>query len=230
MDLGLYSSLSGSKRVRSFKAILLDWYSRNARKFPWRETNDSFRILIAEVLLQRSRAKTVATVYKVLFEIWPDPISLANAEILDVEEIIRPLGLISRATTLVALAKEVVKSGAVPDSYEGMVSLPGVGRYIASATLATAFNKPSSLVDSVTARVYRRFFGIETKIGIDEDIWSFVDTMIKCDESRDLNWAVLDLAAIKCLPKVPRCDDCPLKKRCARHISSIEIRTESFSQ
>ena len=187
------------------------------RSFPWRETSDPFRILVAEVLLQRSRGKTVALVYDELFRRWPDAAALSRARVATIASVIRPLGLVKRAETLKALATEVVRLGGVPDTLDGLLALPGVGRYAASATLAVAFGKHAPVVDGVTARVYRRYFGLEGDgpASIDAELWELVERVTPRTHVREWNWAVLDLAAEVCLPKVPRCSECPLATRCA---------------
>ena len=101
-----------------------EWAEDNRRSFPWRETADPFRILVAEVLLQRSRGKTVATVYEELFRRWPDAAALSRARVATIASVIRPLGLVKRAETLKALATEVVRLGAVPDIARGPPRAP----------------------------------------------------------------------------------------------------------
>ena len=203
--------------VSEFRRLLLAWGRRNNRSFPWRETDDPFRVLIAEVLLQRSRGKTVATVYQRLFTRWPDAASLARAREPSIAAVIRPLGLVKRAATLRALAREVVIRGEVPSSLDALLSLPGVGTYVAGATSVVAFGRRAPVVDGVTARVYRRYFGLggDRPPSTDPELWAVVEEATPRRSVKDWNWAVLDLASAVCLPKVPRCDGCPLVVHCA---------------
>ena len=200
-----------------FRRILARWGAKNRRSFPWRETDDPFRILVAEVLLQRSRGVTVAKVYERLFTRWPDAQHLARARVDSIESVIRPLGLTSRASKLRDLARAVVELGSIPDTLDGLLALPGVGRYAAGATRAVAFNKRSAVVDGVTARVYRRYFGLPADLPpvSDPELWSLVTEITPTRSIKEWNWAVLDLAATVCLPKVPRCSTCPLQADCA---------------
>lgn len=199
-----------------FRSRLLRWGADHRRSFPWRETDDPFRILVAEVLLQRSRGRTVAIVFERLFDRWPTAEALSRARVDSIASVIRPLGLVRRAATLKALAKAVVERVGVPDSTDELRALPGVGQYAASATLAVAFGQRAPVVDGVTARVYRRYFGAEsvTPASSDEALWELVDQTTPRQQIREWNWAVLDLAASVCLPKVPRCEDCPLVDHC----------------
>jgi A/G-specific adenine glycosylase len=203
--------------VRAFRSRLLRWGEDHRRSFPWRETNDPFRILIAEVLLQRSRGKTVATVYERLFARWPTAEALARARVHSLGSVIRPLGLIKRAVTLKALAGAVAQRGGVPDSLGELLELPGVGDYAANATLVVAFQQRAHVVDGVSARVYRRYFELPGTgpASSDGQLWRAVSQATPRQRVREWNWAVLDLAASVCLPKVPRCSECPLESRCA---------------
>ena len=197
--------------------MLTEWAETDRRVFPCRKTSDPFRVLVAEVLLQRSRGSTVAGVYEDLFGRWTDAPALSRARAPSIVSVIRPLGLVGRAERLKAMATEVVRLGGVPDSMEGLLALPGVGRYAASATIAVAFGKRVPVVDGVTARVYRRYFGSEGNLpaSTDSELWDLVDRVTPHTHVREWNWAVLDLAAAICLPKKPRCEGCPLRSGCA---------------
>ena len=172
--------------------------------------------------MQRSRGVTVARIYERLFSRWPDAEHLARARVDSIVSVIRPVGLTSRAGKLRDLARDVVERGKVPDSLEGLLALPGVGRYAAGATLSVAFNKHTAVVDGVTARVYRRYFGLAGDLPAvsDQELWSLVTDVTPKRSVREWNWAVLDLAATVCLPKVPRCSTCPLQANCAWAMAS----------
>lgn len=196
---------------------LLKWGRENRRSFPWRNEPDPFRILVAEVLLQRSRSSTVAGVYENLFATWPTSSSLADAAPDQLADIIRPLGLVSRASRLVELARAVIALGEVPRTAASLLALPGVGPYVAAATLAAAHGKPAPVVDSVSARVYARVFvGTTPRRGDETEVWfrDLVEWATPRTGAREWNWAVLDLAALVCLPKRPQCDICPLRTAC----------------
>jgi A/G-specific adenine glycosylase len=203
--------------VLRFHRDLLAWGDRNRRTFGWRTSDDPFRILVAEILLQRSRGSTVADAFDDLFGRWGDAASLADADVDEIAATIRPLGLVRRAASLKALAKEIDERGSVPSTYDELVALPGVGPYAANATLAVAFGRRAPVVDGVTARVYRRYFGLpgEGPASTDTALWELVEEVTPRKQVREWNWSVLDLAALICLPKRPRCDECPLTSHCA---------------
>ena len=199
-----------------FVRRLLRWGRANRRRFPWREERDPFRILIAEMLLQRSRGTTVAGVYEELFRRWPTPEALASANEEEIADVIRPLGLTRRSAALKRMAVQVVSDG-MPRSVEDLVRLSGVGRYSATATAVSAYGQRQPTVDGTSARVYRRFFGLsaDRDSRVDDELWALVDEVTPGRPViREWNWGVLDLASSICLPKVPRCPECPLAAKC----------------
>jgi A/G-specific adenine glycosylase len=115
------------------------------------------------------------------------------------------------------MAAVVNALGEVPATLDGLLALPGVGPYAAGATLAVAFGKRASVVDGVTARVYRRYFGLDPAIppSSDPELWRVVAEASPARNNKEWNWAVLDLASSVCLPKVPRCGECPIREGCA---------------
>ena len=210
----------GQKRrstgARWFARELLAWSDSHRRQFPWRRTRDPFRILVAEFLLQRSRSSTVAKVYPELFARWPTVRDLSRADVEEIRKVIAPLGLTSRSRVLLDLAAEIDRRGSVPRSSKALAELPGIGPYMAGATIAVAFGRPSPVVDSVSERVYRRFFALPTggsagDVGQLEHLVASVTPRVR---SREWNWAVLDLAATRCTPRTPKCPGCPLQARC----------------
>ena len=211
--------------VLTFRRKLLAWGRQHRRSFPWRETDDPFRVLVAEVLLQRSRGKTVAAVYERLFARWADADALARARESSIASVIRPLGLVRRAATLREMSKEVVRRGGVPSTVAVLLELPGVGPYAAGATAAVAFDAHEAVVDGVSARVYRRYFGLDDArpANNDRELWSTVHAATPRRAVKEWNWAVLDLAALVCLPDTPRCPSCPLKASCTAATSELAV-------
>ena len=212
--------------ARAFRRDLLRWGRANRRTFPWRSETDPFRVLVAEVLLQRSRGKTVAKVYEELFRRWPDAEALAGARVASIRSVIRPLGLVKRAETLRDLAGAVFERGEVPRTVQGLLELPGVGPYAANATLAVAYGRHVPTVDGVTARVYRRYFGRPSEVPAvaDGPLWDLVEEVMPRRGVREWNWVVLDLAATVCMPRVPRCSECPLAGHCRWSADRVRAR------
>lgn len=215
---------SGLKEIRQeklkkkvfFSESLISWWMINGRHFPWRPANNPFQQLLAELLLQRSRAKTVEPIFIQLCSLWPTPNDLVNAPLSEIENVIRPLGLVNRAKTIQSIAQNISKLKEFPDNTEKLRELPGVGRYVATATIVNVFDANLPIVDTVTARVYIRYFDIKKKSKvIDDKFWQNIKRKLPKQHVREIYWAILDLAAMICLPKRPKCINCPLVEHCS---------------
>ena len=194
--------------------MILTWWQSNRRDFPWRRTTDPFRLLVAEMLLQRSRSGSVTQIYLDLFNRWPTPQELARADVSEIENLIRPLGLMSRATKIKAVADAWIARDTRPTNSKDLQELPGVGPYSANATSIAMSWDSEPCVDSVSIRVFRRYLGKQENDDSDRDVASKVYSIVPKDRWRELNWAILDLAATICMPRVPRCQRCPLRDSC----------------
>jgi A/G-specific adenine glycosylase len=146
--------------LRSLVGEIVKWWHRiGARKYPWRETSDPWHVLVAEVLLIQTNAAKVVKVYEEFVKKYSTPAHLAEVEVSEVEELLRPLGLHKQRAKLLKQAAEVLcrEYGCrVPETYEELRRLPGVGDYVASAVLLFAYGKTRPLVDVNVARVLCR--------------------------------------------------------------------------
>ena len=191
-------------------SILVEWGRVHRRVFPWRGEKDPFKLLVAEVLLQRSRSSSVATVLKEFFHRWPDASALISAPIGEVEKMLYPLGLVGRAGTIVQLATAYLKLQPRTWTPTSLRSLPGVGP-ITAASVSASLGLGLVPIDAVSRRVYERSIG-QTTEGLDKTLAVLcLKYEIPTDE---LNWAALDLASAICMPKHPRCEGCPLCRVC----------------
>ena len=194
--------------------MLLQWAKGEGRAFSWRREADAFRILLAEVLLQRSRSSTVERVFEQLTLRWSNASALAAADVEEIAEVIRPLGLTSRAPRIKQLALVIANQGSVPTNPRELRELPGVGYYVAGATAAALGKEEYPLVDSVSVRVFRRYFP-DSAERTDADLAAMAYASAPRGRWHELNWAALDLAAAVCLPRRPLCQECPLASECA---------------
>jgi A/G-specific adenine glycosylase len=215
-----------SGRLSSFRKKILDWYCVHGRILPWRRCGQPvYRLVISELLLQRTRAESVAEFYPDFFRSYPTWASLAQAQRSELILKVRPLGLWRRrAEGLLGLAESIKKRrGRLPPIRSEIESLPGVGQYIANAIELIAFGRPRPLLDVNMARVLERYFGPRrlSDIRYDPYLLRLAQDAIECDESLQLNWAVLDLAAMICTSRSPNCPMCPLQQgcKCAKGIS-----------
>lgn len=203
-----------------FARLLLEWWKVNKRDFPWRRTRNPYVILISEMLLRKTTAKQVATIFEKFFTKFPDVKTLAGADEREIEELIKPLGMEhKRGVLLKKLADELLKSfgGAVPASERDLMRLPGVGRYSANAVLCFAYGKDVPLVDVNAIRVFQRIFGFKSqkrRIKDDTAFWEFVAEAVPPGFAREFNLAVIDFAHEVCKPKQPKCPICPVRGVC----------------
>jgi A/G-specific adenine glycosylase len=198
---------------------VLKWFEASGRTFPWRERRDPYRVLIAELLLQRTRADLVLPLYEEFLQRYPDAVALAKATPEEVVECLRPLGFVHRSRRLPAVAKEIVErhGGRVPRSKSSLLALPGVGNYVANAVLAVAFNERRALLDPNVARVVERVFdrpARTTRPRDDPRLWTFIERLLPRRRTAEFSLALIDLGALICRPKRPRCFACPLQRRC----------------
>ena len=214
-------SLSSDK-LEAIQEGLLHWFETFRREFPWRDTFDPYEIIVAEKLLQQTLARqTVVTVYENLLVLYPRPEQLATANLLDLENLIRPLGLLYRARELKAMAQEIVSSyqGAVPRTLEELLSLTGIGQYCARAVLSFAYNEDIAIVDTNVARFLHRLFGIDDPLPANparkKKLIELAESLLPSGRSKDFNLAILDLCALICKSGQPLCDQCPISRYCS---------------
>lgn len=203
-----------------FTRRLMDWHERdNVRHFPWVREKDPYRIWLSEVILQQTRAEQGLPYYNRFIKAFPDVAALARADETLVFRYWQGLGYYNRCRNLIATAKEVhsVYGGVFPRTYEGLLSLKGVGPYTAAAIASFAFGLPHAVLDGNVFRVLSRFFGMDTPIDSGPGKRAFgVLSAELLDRNRPgaYNQAIMDFGAVVCQPKGPDCNRCPLAGRC----------------
>lgn len=220
--------LRHSQRIHLVKRGVLVWFATESRSFPWRKRSASrYRQIVAEVLLQRTRAETVAKFFPTFIKRFPSWHDLAISHEDEMRRFLAPIGLWRRrAATLRSLGAEMTKRrGIFPSSRTEVETLPGVGQYIASAVMLFCNREPQPLLDVNMARVLERCFGPRKLADIRHDPWlqALSRQVVNHPKAIEINWAILDLAAKICLIREPRCSDCPLRDccRCGRRILAI---------
>lgn len=212
-------NVPGRGEIAELRKKILRWFAGEGRQYPWRETDDAFRVLIAEMMLRRTRADQVEGVYDKLFEKYPDVKTLAAARADHLKKILRSLGLAWRLPAFRAVAREIRDrhAGRVPKKREELVQLTGVGEYVAGATLSIAYGEREWIVDSNVVRLFKRYFGIRTsKEGRrDAHVIKIARLYASGNKPREANLGLLDFTALVCVPGRPRCERCPLRKKCA---------------
>ena len=202
-----------------FREQLLVWGMHHGRSFPWRSTSDPYRLLIAEMMLRRTQARQVVPVYEDFLRHYPTAQALASATAKDVERLLRPLGLPWRIPAFQQMAQCIITEyrGKVPRDRAALLSLSGVGEYVADAVLCFAYNEPVALLDTNTVRVAGRYFGfpVHAESRRRAPVKRAVACLVDPHKPRASNLALLDLAATVCRPKQPRCECCPVAAGCA---------------
>jgi len=198
---------------------LLTWYDGNSRALPWRETENPYHIWISEIMLQQTRVETVISYYYRFISAFPTVRDLAEADRQSVLKIWEGLGYYSRARNLHDAAKTVIEefNGNLPETYESILKLKGIGPYTAAAILSIAYNQPHAVVDGNVIRVLTRYFGIEKDIRSQSTkklIQELADGILVKSRAGDFNQALMELGAIVCTPDNPKCSSCPLSGEC----------------
>jgi A/G-specific adenine glycosylase len=200
-----------------FADSLTDWYRRERRDLPWRRTNDPYRILVSEIMLQQTRAQTVIPYYERFIERFPDVKALSDAGEAQVLTYWSGLGYYSRARNLQRAARVILASGQFPSDYDGIRELPGVGPYTAAAVASIAFNAPHAVVDGNVLRVIARLSDDGADIASSKTLARFqqiADQWLDHRHPGQFNQAMMELGATICLPRKPHCPLCPVAKWC----------------
>jgi A/G-specific adenine glycosylase len=203
----------------AFTERLLAWFACQARDLPWRQERTPYRVWVAEVMLQQTRAETVTPYYERFLARFPTVQALAGASLEEVLKVWEGLGYYARARNLHAAARRIVTTcdGELPDTFEGLLGLPGMGRYIAGAVASIAFGQDVAAVDGNARRVLCRAFDIRedtTRPGVQRQLESLATGLLPPGRAGTFNEALMELGATLCTPHAPRCDRCPLHDVC----------------
>lgn len=204
-------------RRRSFQQRVLGWYAANGRDLPWRRTRDPYAILVSEVLSHQTQIARVLPVYERLLGRYPTVTELARAPLAEVKAITDPLGYKVRGRWLHSAALRVADrpGGTFPDTLDELRRLPGIGRYTAGAVMSFAHHRDAPVLDTNVARLLRRYFGVAaTPRARTEELWSLAAAVIPKGKGYLINQALMDLGALICRARAPRCDACPLRRSC----------------
>ena len=203
------------KIVSQFRDNLSRWFRQSKRDFPWRRRRLSpWQILLLEMCLHRTKAEQVSRVADKLLSLGETPDSfLGNSK--ELAPLLSSLGLHWRSVNLASAARFVRDqlAGEVPDNWQELTAIPGVGDYIASAVLCFAFGRPSVLMDTNTVRIARRLLGSS-----DQPNWQLRLALheLAGPKGADVEWnqALLDLGALVCTARAPKCGKCPIRPYC----------------
>jgi len=206
-------------KLKYLQKNIVQWYTKNQRPMPWRNTNDPYKIWVSEVMLQQTQVETVIPYYKRFIVQFPSVQHLAKAPLSHVMKAWEGLGYYSRARSLHAAAFQVVHQyhGKIPSTKEALLSLPGVGLYTAGAILSIAFQRPAPILDGNVIRVLSRIFHVTENIKLTQtknQLWQLAEQIIPKKRIHNFNQGLMDLGAVLCKPKNPICCKCPVSEIC----------------
>jgi len=219
---------------------LLDWFAANARDLPWRRTRDPYAIWVSEIMLQQTQVKTVIPYWNRWMRELPTIESAAKASPAKIHKLWEGLGYYTRVRNLQKAAQVIVErhGGKLPENFEQVLALPGIGRYTAGAICSIAFNQPTPILDGNVIRVLTRIFGIAVNPKAKETnarLWKLAEELVSHAKTQRtpslktfaglaplreknlcsfLNQSLMELGALICTPRSPRCGTCPVKKLC----------------
>jgi A/G-specific adenine glycosylase len=212
---------------------LLSWYDRHARVMPWRVSPrdraagippDPYRVWLSEVMLQQTTVAAVKDYFHRFTARWPTVSALAAAEDAEVMGEWAGLGYYARARNLLKCARVVVANhgGRFPAGREGLLTLPGIGPYTASAIAAIAFDEPATVVDGNVERVMARMFRVEAPLPeAKPELTRLAERLTPQVRPGDYAQAVMDLGATICTPRSPACGICPWVGACSARAAGV---------
>jgi len=200
---------------------LLSWYDAHGRSLPWRakpgEPPDPYGVWLSEIMLQQTTVVTVGPYYMNFIGRWPTIGALARADLDEVLTVWAGLGYYSRARNLHACARYVAEhyNGRFPSDEAALKSLPGIGPYTAAAVAAIAFERPANVVDGNVERVMARLFHVETPLPQSKrQLRDLAGSVLPAARFGDYAQALMDLGATICVPRLPKCQLCPIAAYC----------------
>ena len=205
---------------------LLNWYSENKRKLPWRikkNIKNPYYVWISEIMLQQTNVNTVINYYKKFISNWPTIYSLSKAKLDTILFTWQGLGYYNRATNLHKTAKIICSkyNGKIPSTYNTLIQLPGIGEYTANAIMAIAYNKQTIGIDVNISRIISRLYNLNPNNN--KEITKRVYKLLPINKSSNFMQGLMDVGAQVCKKKSVNCLICPLKRYCNFYNQKKEI-------
>ena len=211
-------------KTKLLKKNLLIWYKENKRTFNWRYTNDPWKILLIEIISQQTQINRANIYYQEFIKKFPTPESMSQSSLKTILKMWSGLGYNNRAIKLYESSKLIAEKG-FKNIYPNFELLPGVGQYTKNAILSFAYGDKVLALDTNLERVLTRYFAIDSTKNY---VRKYSDFLLAGVNSRDLNQALMDLGSSICTNSNPKCDICPLEKKCEKYILKSKISIEKF--
>ncbi len=201
---------------------LITWYQDNKRDLPWRHTKNPYYIWISEIMLQQTRVEAVKEYYTRFIKQLPTLKDLAEVNEDKLLKLWEGLGYYSRVRNMQKTAKKLIESGKdnLPNTKDELLSLPGIGEYTAGAILSIAFDIPTIAIDGNVYRVIGRVYEIEDSISKSSTykVYSkILEKLLPKENASDFTQSFMDVGSLICTPKNPKCESCPLNKKCGSY-------------
>ena len=210
--------------TKNLKLDLINWYRKNKRQFPWRGTNDPWKILLIETLSQQTQLERANKYYEKFLVKFPSPKSMSISSLKIILKMWSGLGYNNRAIRLYETSKIIEKKG-FNRIYPNFDILPGVGPYTKNAILSFAYGEKVLAVDSNIERIIQRYFGLnDTKDFFKENSKYLLYKV----NSRDINQAFMDFGSSICKSLNPLCNICPIEKKCQKYFFKNKSSNEKF--
>lgn len=227
LDISETSLPFSSQQTTPWNQLLQKWFIENQRTMPWRSNPLPYYVWISEIMLQQTQVDTVIPYFNRFISAFPTVESLANADQEQVLKLWEGLGYYSRARNLHKAAKIVVTewNSQLPVTYKEIQTIPGIGPYCAAAILSIAFNQPIPVVDGNVLRVFTRFWGIDEDIRKNttrDTLFQKLTPFIEDSVPTLFNQGIMELGALICSPKNPKCNICPLSGTCYANQHSLQ--------
>lgn len=209
----------GAWPPEEFRLRLQQWRRQVERPLPWKDEKDPYLIWVSEIILQQTRVEQGLPYFHRFIASFPDLFALAAASEEQVFKLWEGLGYYSRARNMLRCARFLVteNAGRFPDSYEGLLTLPGIGPYTAAALASFAFALPHAVVDGNVERVLSRIWGIQTPVNTASGKKQFHElgqSLLDLQAPGPHNQAMMDFGALHCTPRRPLCPQCPFQQQC----------------
>jgi len=222
-----------TKRVARFRCNLLNWFQTHHRKLPWRSCGQNpanpYHVLVSEFMLQQTQVATVIEYFNRFIKTLPTIESLASAKEQQVLQLWQGLGYYRRALHLHAAARMIIDhfGGQVPQTLKNLSQLPGVGTYTAGAIASIAYDEKVAAIDGNVSRVISRLLAIDKPIDdgpTRRELQSIAEKFVSPRHPGIFNQALMELGALVCLPRRPRCSVCPVRQSCQAYLQGCVNR------